>query len=695
MSRAEELLDTLSDEPMPALADPANEPHIVIDKNRKVTVPEELKRIAVQYDHNIETVTFDCPRYWDGHDMSKMAIYINYRCPDKTMGSYLAQNVAVDESDESIMHFDWTISKNVTMADGNLMFLVCVKKANEDGEEVNHWNSELNKEMYISEGMEADEIFETYPDIITQLLLRMDSVEMVVAPTIEVTETEGGYHVKMVDTYNTYEFDILSGVPGPAGPQGEAGPAGPQGEKGEKGETGAQGPKGEVGPQGPAGADGTSFTIKGMYTTLSALMAAHPTGSEGEAYAVGTATSNTIYLWDVGATQWVNMGALQGPAGKTPVKGVDYFTEAEKTELINKAREHAYINEDGDLVVDGEVFEGGAGGGIVISEEVPEDVDVWIDPTDEGYENPETGYIDTRGVNAYEQIVVDNGEKSMAIYPNGIGSGSGMWIDEVGDAWFKEVHVGSGEDYKEVATIDKVAPAGYGLGDGAVLPPNMNLDEAVLNGWYQSSSEINGSPTGYDYIGYGTVFVTRRSGTSIIQEFFSEIAAEIPGSPYRLIRSYDGSAWSEWEWDNPPMKPDVEYRTTERIDGKVVYKKNVDGVIQYRLDGETEWKAYATDDQIYRPYWYYGIPAGGSMTLNLPDNNTFVFSVSNNVARMYSIVSTANSGKIKAVDDLITPVKMTVTYTADSAGITIANTATYAATLVVTSLHPGHIYTGG
>lgn len=37
----------------------------------------------------------------------------------------------------------------------------------------------------------------------------------------------------------------------------------------------------------------------------------------------------------------------------------------------------------------------------------------------------------------------------------------------------------------------------------------------------------------------------------------------------------DGSGWSEWEWENPPMLLGVEYRTTERYLGKPVYKKLV------------------------------------------------------------------------------------------------------------------------
>ena len=156
MSQAETLLESLSTSNSGDL-----EPHIIIDKKRKVSVPDELKRIAVQHDHNIETVTFDCPRYWDGNDMSQSRICINYKRPDGILGSYVASNVIVDETDDTTIHFDWTISQDVTVKDGNLMFLVCIKKFDTDtGEEINNWHSELNTEMCISKGLECDEIID-------------------------------------------------------------------------------------------------------------------------------------------------------------------------------------------------------------------------------------------------------------------------------------------------------------------------------------------------------------------------------------------------------------------------------------------------------------------------------------------------------------------------------------------------------
>ena len=120
------------------------------------------------------------------------------------------------------------------------------------------------------------------------------------------------------------------GDPGPTGPQGDQGDTGPQGPRGEtgpagpKGDTGPEGPagpQGEQGPQGPAGKDGTSFTIKGLYDSLEALQQAHPTGSAGDAYAVGTEESNVIYIWDVDASVWTSIGQMQGPPGEQGPQG--------------------------------------------------------------------------------------------------------------------------------------------------------------------------------------------------------------------------------------------------------------------------------------------------------------------------------------------------------------------------------------
>lgn len=147
---SEENLETINNE---------TEPHIIIGSDRTIKVPDELKRIAVQFDHNVETVTFDCPRYWDDLDMSGWVISINYVRPDGEKGISMVDNVTIDETDSSIMHFDWTILRHATMKMGNLKFLVNIKKLDDGGNVINNWNSLINDETRIAKGINGDEIF--------------------------------------------------------------------------------------------------------------------------------------------------------------------------------------------------------------------------------------------------------------------------------------------------------------------------------------------------------------------------------------------------------------------------------------------------------------------------------------------------------------------------------------------------------
>lgn len=155
------------------------EPHIVIAADRSVLVPDDLKEIAAQFDHNIETVTFDCPRYWDGHDFSRMHVFVNYRCADGKIDSYPCNPPTVDATDETIIHFDWTLSRNVTCAKGVISFLVCVKSSDENGVLQNQWSSRLNQEMEVLEGIECntEEIIPDEPDVIERIFNRLDELE--------------------------------------------------------------------------------------------------------------------------------------------------------------------------------------------------------------------------------------------------------------------------------------------------------------------------------------------------------------------------------------------------------------------------------------------------------------------------------------------------------------------------------------
>lgn len=88
---------------------------------------------------------------------------------------------------------------------------------------------------------------------------------------------------------------------------------------------GPQGPEGPEGPQGivgPIGASGNDFIILGLYATVVDLRAAQVTGQPGDAFAVGTSASNTIYIWSLLNTDWIDIGPITGPQGIQGIQGI-------------------------------------------------------------------------------------------------------------------------------------------------------------------------------------------------------------------------------------------------------------------------------------------------------------------------------------------------------------------------------------
>ena len=110
--------------------------------------------------------------------------------------------------------------------------------------------------------------------------------------------------------------DIVALV-GPQGPKGDKGDQGIQGPKGEKGDTGATGPKGDKGDPGAKGEDGAPFTYNDFTAEQLAALRG-PQGEQGPAGEPGRDGAN----------------GKDGVDGKTPVKGTDYYTEADKQEMV-------------------------------------------------------------------------------------------------------------------------------------------------------------------------------------------------------------------------------------------------------------------------------------------------------------------------------------------------------------------------
>lgn len=154
------------------------------DVTRMINVPANLL-LGVMQDKNVERLHFRCKKIvGDNIDLSKHQIYIKYLSAlDKTgerleinePGVYHCEDVT---SQGDYITFSWLMSENVFKKRGFLAFSV-----NASDGETTRWNTfPAIGTVLITIPGGLQEVEERYPDIITQLLNRMDEVEAMATP---------------------------------------------------------------------------------------------------------------------------------------------------------------------------------------------------------------------------------------------------------------------------------------------------------------------------------------------------------------------------------------------------------------------------------------------------------------------------------------------------------------------------------
>ena len=154
----------------------ASEQYITIDTDtREITIPDSEKLFGVKDDLKAERKYFKCKKVvGDNLDLSKHRLYINYMNANKETNAYLVDDVEVDGD---YITFSWLLYRSVTKYIGNVSFIVCAKSSNNKGLLQTDWNTTLATGT-VKEGLEVDTATtEEYPDVIEQILNRLDGVE--------------------------------------------------------------------------------------------------------------------------------------------------------------------------------------------------------------------------------------------------------------------------------------------------------------------------------------------------------------------------------------------------------------------------------------------------------------------------------------------------------------------------------------
>lgn len=352
MATAEELLMRASPIAVQANEDGTVDSVLYVDmESREIIIPKKVVCLGVESDDDVKKLTFNVPRFYHGTDLADFNIYINYLNAKKEGDLFKVLPETITMSEDKTLTFDWVVGRNALAYKGTAIFNICMKKVSdtekdEDGNPLieQEFNTTIAK-LPVLEGLETgEEVIQEYADILVQWESKLFGIEDSAKANIALKENEAIQAVNsageeqrrqitfkgnevlntldetlptQINTYITEHPGEFKGDKGDTGAQGIQGVKGDKGDKGEKGETGATGPKGDKGEKGEPGTDGvdgkdgTSVNILGSYSTEAELNAAHPTGTKGDSYMV----NGDLYVWDINANKWKNVGRIQGPKG--------------------------------------------------------------------------------------------------------------------------------------------------------------------------------------------------------------------------------------------------------------------------------------------------------------------------------------------------------------------------------------------
>lgn len=224
MATAEELLNSISKNQVSVLSE--DDGIFVIDgESRTIIVPDSERLFGVEGDKDVERKYFQCPKIvGDNIDLSQHQIYVSYVFTTTenntifpTIGNGLYHCEDVEVSGDNIT-FSWLLSGNVFANPGFIAFKVMAKKS-EGSELKTKWNTAPAIGTVLLTVPDGEEIAEEYPDIINQLLTKMESVEQIATPEamqeyvnayLEENPVTGGMTAEQEQQLNKNTEDISS-----------------------------------------------------------------------------------------------------------------------------------------------------------------------------------------------------------------------------------------------------------------------------------------------------------------------------------------------------------------------------------------------------------------------------------------------------------------------------------------------------
>lgn len=276
----------------------------------------------MQYDHNSERFTFEIPKEIEGHNvMDCNVVEIHYMNMDNS-GVYDVTDMQLDGDN---VKFSWLVSANATQIVGLLSFIIRFSCVADDGTVDYAWHTDVYEKIKISKGMNnTDAVYAQYADVLEQWKLNVLEIAKGTngfSPVVEFFEREDGVTIAITDEDGTEYATLKHGHTPVKGVDYFDGVDGKDGHTPVKGVDYFDGKDGYTPVKGVDYFDGENGVgIKSIKQTTT-------TTEESGVNVI------TITMED-GTTSTVSIrNGYKGENGKTPQKGVDYWTSADVAEI--------------------------------------------------------------------------------------------------------------------------------------------------------------------------------------------------------------------------------------------------------------------------------------------------------------------------------------------------------------------------
>lgn len=154
--------------------------HFSIDPiTRKIKNEASRKTTVMQFDHGSERLTFELPRYIEGHDMlSCNLVEIHYnnigaKTKEENRDFHKVDDLQVSPASDDVVVFSWMIQRQATQLAGALAF--CIRFACVTDEVDYEWHTDTFTGISVSSSLRNGEyIAEQYADILEQWRQHID-----------------------------------------------------------------------------------------------------------------------------------------------------------------------------------------------------------------------------------------------------------------------------------------------------------------------------------------------------------------------------------------------------------------------------------------------------------------------------------------------------------------------------------------